>query len=46
MVGVGVDVEQRDPGREGASDLLDRRAVTPLGDVGHCLEHDAYPTKA
>ena len=45
MVGVGVDVEQRGVSLERLTDGADDAGVAALGDVGHGLEHDPYPTK-
>ena len=45
MVGVGVDVEQGGMSLERLTYGADDAGVAGLGDVGHGLEHDPYPTK-
>ena len=46
VVGVGVDVEElRARAANAAPIAAMTRGVAPLGDVGHGLEHDPYPTK-
>ena len=45
VVGIGMDVEQPDAGAlEGAADGVDRRGVTPLGDVGDGEQGQARPS--
>ena len=45
VIGIGVRVEQRSTAGEGVPDRGNDLQASPFRDVGHCLEHDPYPTK-
>ena len=45
VIRVRVDVEESRVRREGVGDRAHDARIAPLGDVGHSLEHDPYPTK-
>ena len=45
VIGVRVDVQEGRVRREGVGDRPHDARISPLGDVGHSLEHDPYPTK-
>ena len=45
VIRVRVDVEQLRTGRERTANRRDDVRAPALGDVGHGLEHDPYPTK-
>ena len=45
VIGIGVDVEERDVLGKRLADRGHHGRIPPLGDVGHGLEHDPYPTK-
>ena len=45
VVGIGVGVEQRSTAGEGVPDRGNDLRASPFRHVGHCLEHDPYPTK-